>query len=178
MGLGPVGELTPERLRSVFASALRRYALAIEEDGRAGGIAFSSLLIGTDGGAFAGVTDSIHAIVRATVDVNRALKDAQPSDRIWIDKIEFIELYEDIATRAARAVQELPAALGAEFGSEVEFGCARRLDTPPGRGAASFDRRTLTPAAGGSGSQSARRRPTGRAQARRRTPPPRCNSPC
>ena len=55
-------------------------------------IAFSSVLIGTDGGAFTGVTDSIQAIVRAAVDVNRALSDAQLADRIWIDRIEFIEL--------------------------------------------------------------------------------------
>jgi len=133
VGLGPVGELTPERLRSVFAPALRRYALAVEEDrAEAAGIAFSSVLIGTDGGAFAGVTDSIHAIVRAAVDVNRALSDARLADRIWIDRIEFIELYEDVAIRAARAVQDLPSVLSAEFGLEVEFDCARQLDTRPG----------------------------------------------
>jgi len=133
VGLGPVGELTPEQLRTVFASALRRYVLAVGEDSaEAAGIAFSSVLIGTDGGAFAGVTDSIHAIVRAAVDVNRALSDARLADRIWIDKIEFIELYEDVAIRAARAVRDLPFTLGAEFGSEVKFGCARQLDTRPG----------------------------------------------
>jgi CHAT domain-containing protein len=133
VGLGPVGDLTPERLRSVFASALRRYALAIDEDrAEAGEIAFSSILIGTDGGALAGVTDSIHAIVHAAVDVNRALSDARLADRIWIDRIEFIELYEDVAIRAARAVQDLPSVLGAEFGSEVKFDCARQLDTRPG----------------------------------------------
>jgi CHAT domain-containing protein len=133
VGLGPVGDLTPERLRSVFAPALRRYALAIEEDRvEAGGIAFSSVLIGTDGGAFAGVTDSIQAIVRSAVDVNRALSDAQLADRIWIDRIEFIELYEDVAIRAARAVQDLPSVLSAEFGSVVKFDCARQLDTRPG----------------------------------------------
>ena len=56
LGLGEVGELTPERLQLVFATGLRRYALRKAEAAKASArIGVSSVLIGTDGGAFAGV---------------------------------------------------------------------------------------------------------------------------
>jgi tetratricopeptide (TPR) repeat protein len=133
VGLGPVGELVPERLRIVLASALRRYALEAAEDGAgAAGIGFASLLVGTDGGGLVGLIDSIHSIVRAAVDVNRALNDARLADRVWIDKIEFVELYEDVAIRAAHIVRDLPSALGAELGATVKFDCARQLATRAG----------------------------------------------
>jgi hypothetical protein len=111
VGLGPVGELTPERLRQVFAKALRRYALASLEDGanadKPRSAAFSALLIGTDGGAFGGLADSINSVIRSAIDANRSLTHSALADRVWIDKIEFVELYEDIAIRAARVVAEL-----------------------------------------------------------------------
>jgi hypothetical protein len=58
VGLGPVGELTPERLRLVFAMALRRHALAVLE-GHQRWTALGCLqhcLVGTDGGG-SGVAD-------------------------------------------------------------------------------------------------------------------------
>jgi tetratricopeptide (TPR) repeat protein len=133
VGLGSVGELTPERLRAIFGSALRLYALK-KAEGSTGPttVRFSSVLVGTDGGAFAGVTDSIHSIVRAALDVNKALSDARLAERVWLDKIEFVELYEDVAIRAARVVQEMPTALAVELGSDVRLVCANKLDTRPG----------------------------------------------
>jgi CHAT domain len=133
VGLGEVGELTPERLQLVFATGLRRYALRMAEAEKAPArIGVSSVLIGTDGGAFSGVTDSIHAIIRAVVGVNRALVDAQLADRIWIGEVEFVELYEDIAIRSVQVIQDLTSILAADLRNDFALSCVRRLDARPG----------------------------------------------
>jgi CHAT domain-containing protein len=136
IGLGPVGELTPERLRVAFAMALRRYALRVAESGKdADGCrsaAFSTLLVGTDGGAFGGIADSIYAIIRGAVDANRSLTETGLANRVRIDRIEFVELYEDVAIRAAHVVDELPGPLAQELKPGEKIKGARRLDTRPG----------------------------------------------
>lgn len=136
IGLGPVGELTPERLRIVFARALRRYVLTVAEKWSGGATprsgAFSTVLVGTDGGAFGGVSDSIHAVVRAAIDVNRSLAETRLDKRVRIDRIEFIELYEDIAIRAAHTVAQLPGPISQELGQAEAIAGARRLSTRAG----------------------------------------------
>jgi hypothetical protein len=136
IGLGPVGELTPERLRLVFATALRHYVLAVAEDRTNGherrSAAFSTVLVGTDGGAFGGITDSMHAIILGAVDANRSVSESGLVDRVWIDKIEFVELYEDIAIRAMHVVEELPGALAQELDPSEKIERARRLETRAG----------------------------------------------
>ena len=136
VGLGPVGELTPERLRLVFAMALRHYALAVVEDGTNGdgchSAAFSTVLVGSDGAAFGGITDSIHSVIRGAVDANRSLSEAGLADRVRIDKIEFVELYEDVAIRAAHVVDELPGALAQELKPGETIERTRRLETRAG----------------------------------------------
>lgn len=63
IGLGPVGELTAEGLRHVFAMALSRYALTVSESNiggatpRSGALPFSTLLIGAEAGALLGVRE-------------------------------------------------------------------------------------------------------------------------
>ena len=121
LGLGSVGELTPKRLREMLAEALRKYALRLSQGPHAKdpprpmAANFSSVLIGTDGGAFGSVPDSVHAIVGAALDANRALRDARLFDEVRIDEIEFIELFEDVAIRAAQVVAALPGRLEQEF---------------------------------------------------------------
>jgi CHAT domain-containing protein len=128
IGLGNVGELTPERLRSGVAMALRRYALSIlehppEDDTAQGPLsaAFSSVLIGTDGGALGAVPDFIHAIVRGALDANRSLRDADLESQVRVDRIEFIELYEDMAIRAAHVVARLPGTLASELKADEKL---------------------------------------------------------
>ena len=135
VGLGPVGELTPERLRLVFAHALRRYAVSVLENGSGSGplsAGFSTVLVGTDGGAFGGIDDSIHAVVRAALDANRSLAENKLATRVRIDRIEFIELYEDIAIRAAHTVGRLPGPIAQELEKSETITGARRLDTRAG----------------------------------------------
>jgi len=136
IGLGPVGELTPERLRLVFAMALRRYALDVVEDGSGGegrrSAAVSTVLVGTDGGGFGGIADSIHSIVRGAVDANRSLSEAGLANRVLVDRIEFVELYEDIAIRAAHVIRELPGPIAQELEAAERIAGAPRLDTRTG----------------------------------------------
>ncbi len=129
IGLGPVGDLTSERLRLVFAKALRRFALAVlenetsESESKSRSAAFSALLVGTDGGALGGISDSIHAIVRGAIAANRSLAETGLADRVFIDKIEFVELYEDVAIQAAHIVDDLPRTLAQELkaGEHIEL---------------------------------------------------------
>src|ERR1044071_2446001 len=99
VGLGKVGELTAKHLRQTVSKALRRYAfLRYESRAKTEELPvpanFSSLLVGSDGGALGSLSDFIHAIVRAALDANRALRDAGIFDKVRIEEIEFVELYE------------------------------------------------------------------------------------
>ncbi len=122
VGLGDVGDLTAEQLRLTFAIALRQYALKVAEDpavpvtnGGYRSAAFSTLLVGTDGNGAGTLTDSIYAILRAALDVNRSLDDAKLFDAVRIDRIEFVELYEDVASRAGHVIDDLPGPLSREL---------------------------------------------------------------
>jgi hypothetical protein len=77
--------------------------------------AFSTLLVGTDGNGAGTLTDSIYAILRAAVDANRSLNDANLFDAVRIDRIEFVELCEDVASRAGHVIADLPGPLGREL---------------------------------------------------------------
>jgi hypothetical protein len=121
VGLGKIGELTSDRLRRTFATALRRYALAVLESAPTGATlprsaAFSCVLVGTDGGALGVVADSIHAILRSALDANRALRESGLLGQVRIDAVEFVEFYEDVAIRAAQFVAALPGPLEQELG--------------------------------------------------------------
>ncbi len=112
VGLGQVGEISPGILTSCVRDALLDYALKVAQwpDQRFGPIGGSrsvkitSLLVATGAGGMT-VRDSVCAILRGAVAVNRKLVDARMEDRVVIDQIEFLELYEDIAISAAEALK-------------------------------------------------------------------------
>jgi tetratricopeptide (TPR) repeat protein len=137
VGLGDVGELTPQRLRETFAVALKEYALDVAQDPPQPGrpfrsAAFSTLLVGTDGGSSGTLADSILAILRAAIDTNRALRNARLLDKVRIDAVEFIELFEDTATRAAHVIADLPGALERELEPEEKLTGSRMIEVAPG----------------------------------------------
>ncbi|MDQ3196042.1 MAG: CHAT domain-containing protein, partial [Pseudomonadota bacterium] len=145
VGLGQVGELSPGRLASGFASAALSYALQVKEcpDDRFGGAAgvprharITSLLIGT-GAAGIAVRDSIASILRGVAAANRRLDEIGLSSEVWIDEIEFIELYQDIAIGAASALES--TLLDGELSGY--FICPERCicEGPGGRRRALFD---------------------------------------
>jgi CHAT domain-containing protein len=111
IGLGEVGEIGAEKIRRGIAAAVLRYALvrlrnANPESDRLS-LGISSLLLGTYGGNALSVRDSIEAITEGVVQANHALRAQKLWDRVRIEAIEFIELYEDLAIQAAHELIEL-----------------------------------------------------------------------
>ena len=116
VGLGEVGELTPGLLEAGVRGALLDHALQIaqwpdERFGPAGGprrASVSCLLVGTGAGALS-VRDSVEAIVRAAIAANARLQETALDGRVWIDRIEFVELFADVAIGAAESLQAVLA---------------------------------------------------------------------
>ena len=135
IGLGTVGDLSPGALASTFANAATTYALARVEEKRARhkaattiisddlclNISLTSLLIGS-GEAGLSVADSLQAMLRGVRQANLRLQGLNqakqtvagsfksPTDRsitAFIDKIDFVELWEDRSIRAAKALLRL-----------------------------------------------------------------------
>ncbi|MDR4496265.1 MAG: CHAT domain-containing protein, partial [Nitrospirales bacterium] len=134
VGLGMVGELTPGGLTSTLADALTHYALTCLEAERKRRLVFpedrpgdqvltipvTTLLIGTNGGGMT-LPDSLQSILRGVLQAKRRLKflessetgnsdGAEPFDpslKVLIDSVEIVELYQDRAILAAKALLEL-----------------------------------------------------------------------
>jgi len=112
VGLGQVGEISPNLLTSCVHDALLDYALKVsqwpdERFGPMGGsrsVRITSLLVATGAGGMS-IRDSVCAILRGAVAVNRKLVDARMEDRVVIDRIEFLDLFEDVAITAAEALE-------------------------------------------------------------------------
>jgi tetratricopeptide (TPR) repeat protein len=136
IGLGELGALTPQTLASLFAKAAVRFAVSAAETQAARGIvrpvAMSTLLIGADSGGSISIADSIRSIVRGVLDANRRLRAARLPHHVRIDHIEFVELYEEIAVKAAHVVGDLETALQNELTRSEEIAAKARLDAKPG----------------------------------------------
>ncbi len=112
VGLGQVGELTPGLLEAGVRAALLDYALQVahwpdERFGAAGSprdASLSCLLVGSGDGGF-GVRDAIEAILRGAVAANQRLVASELDGCVSITRIEFLEIYEDIAIAACEALQ-------------------------------------------------------------------------
>jgi pimeloyl-ACP methyl ester carboxylesterase len=115
IGLGEVGEITPEKVRNGVLRAALRYALTIMDEPMRNGestqhwrsAAFSALLLGTYGGQALGVEASVSAIVQGALQANRELRALGLWDRVRVDEVELIELYADVALQAMRAAWNL-----------------------------------------------------------------------
>ena len=113
IGLGEMGEITAEKVRAGVTSAALRNALIVLNDAgpsKEGGwisAGFSSLLLATYSSGQVSVQASVNALIQGALLANKALKAQGLWDRVRIDAIEIIELYEDIATQAINAVARL-----------------------------------------------------------------------
>lgn len=119
VGLGEVGEITPEKVRNGVARAALRYALTVmdeqplksnRDDAKPKhwrSAAFSALLLGTYGGQALGVADAVSAVIQGALQANRELRTLGLWDRVRVDEVELIELYADVALQAMRAAWDL-----------------------------------------------------------------------
>ena len=130
IGLGEVGALSPEILTRGMMMAALRHAMARLESGVQPAdernyisAAFSSVLIGTNGGHALSVESSVAAIVKGAVLANRVLRDQNLWKQVRIDEVQFVELYEDIAAHIAQIVRDLrddPLSIGLEEAEVIE----------------------------------------------------------
>lgn len=125
IGLGDVGEIKPALVRNGISNAVLRYAMAVlnetrnkrdttaASDGGGGteqswvSAAFSTLLLGTFGGNALSIEASLTAIVQGVLRVNESLQSQGLWDKVRVDEVEVVELYEDVALQAARAASYL-----------------------------------------------------------------------
>ena len=116
IGLGQVGQLSPSQIEAGVRDGLLAYALHIAQwpDGRFGppgklrSAALSCLLVGSGAGGGT-VSDSVEAILRGALAAAGRLAEAGLDDRVVVDRIEFLELYQDIAISAAGALERVLA---------------------------------------------------------------------
>jgi pimeloyl-ACP methyl ester carboxylesterase len=114
VGLGQVGQLTTGLLHTGVSSALLDYALQVSQwpDGRFGdsdsprNASVTCLLVGTSAGGIS-IGNSVEAILRGAVDANEQLMRADLDNLVTIDRVEFLELYEDMALAAAGAMRSI-----------------------------------------------------------------------
>lgn len=125
IGLGEVGEIRSDVVRQGITTAALRYALAeAQRPARPGekgvrSAALSTLLIGTYGGRALTVSESVEAILTGVVNANHILQAQGMWDKVRIDKVELVEIYEDVAIQAIHAVYRLREAPPADFGDQV-----------------------------------------------------------
>ncbi len=129
IGLGEIGALTPQKLRRGVMEAALRYALLVADDAQAEGLptwrsaAFSTLLLGTQSAGTFGTDTCVISIVEGVIEANRTLRAQGLWDRVRIDALEFVELYENVAVEALHAAvrfdSRLPAYLEEEGGIDV-----------------------------------------------------------
>jgi hypothetical protein len=121
IGFGEVGQISPALVREGVAQAVLRYALSVAEPAGSGAAgswrsaAFSAVLLGTGGGRAISVEESVAAIVEGALQANRALRDQGFWDRVRIDGVEIVELYEAVAIQAAHAARGLAGQLRARL---------------------------------------------------------------
>lgn len=115
VGLGQVGQLSPGLLETGARAAMLEFALQVAQwpDTRFGSAAprsaaLSCLLVGTGAGGMP-ARDALEALLRAAVAVNVRLQQSALDDKVLIDRIEFIELFEDVALSAAAALEQVLA---------------------------------------------------------------------
>lgn len=113
-GLGSVGEISPGRISAGVRRAVLEYAVQVaecaswtpERDGlRRCGV--SALLIGTGAGTGIDVDDSLRAVVRGVSEAIDALGKSPLGDRVTVESLEILELYEHRAICAAEALLRL-----------------------------------------------------------------------
>lgn len=108
IGLGEVGKLSPGKLMRAVSRGVRAYAITLVESCALhnptlppAGIA--CLLVGTSAGGIS-LQDSVMAILRGVAHALQSLQEQGLDDRVVIEELEFLELFEDRAIQAVHAL--------------------------------------------------------------------------
>ena len=108
IGLGPLGELSPARLQQAMRHGVLEYLRHLHEGGYVPNrsVGLSCLLVGSGSGGIA-MEDALSALLRGAHDANTALEGEPGHIPLYLDAIEFVELYLDRAVQAAKQLQQL-----------------------------------------------------------------------
>jgi CHAT domain-containing protein/pimeloyl-ACP methyl ester carboxylesterase len=114
IGLGAVGSLSLGGLTRAIDHGSRAYAITLAEAHARGDDLpstyypgkVSSVLIGAGAGGLP-VNDAVLAILRGVARANQSLEESGYAERVRIEEVEFVELYEDRAIQAAHALTRL-----------------------------------------------------------------------
>lgn len=132
VGLGAVGELTPGALENTVSRGIRTYATSqVDERGEActPHTGISVLLVGTNDAGLS-VATSIAAILRG---IDKGLENLEKhglGNRLMLEEVELIELYEDIAIHAAHALED--ASKDTELTRRFDFDGKMQVDRKRG----------------------------------------------
>lgn len=155
-GLGRFGDLTPGQLRKTVNRAVLRYALTLRRRAAEDDIApedmapinLTTLVIGHKGANMT-VQQSVQSILEAVADANLTLKETP------IANLEFVELFEDTAFRAASALnsagQTGPMASQFEFARQIKSGDGALLRIDYGLESSAWQRITVARCEGDDG---------------------------
>lgn len=108
VGLGEVGELAPGILESAVSRGIRSYAASLADchvSAREPQRGISVLLVGTNG-AGVSVATAVAAILRGIDKALQNLEKHHLGDRLALEEIELVEIYQDRAIQAAHALQD------------------------------------------------------------------------
>lgn len=108
IGLGEVGKLSPGKLMRAVSRGVRSYVITIAEnctvaDDLPKRTGVAALLVGTNAGGVP-VEDSVKAILRGVDHALQTLQEQRLDEKVLIDELEFVELYEDRAIHAVHAL--------------------------------------------------------------------------
>ncbi len=128
VGLGEFGKLTSEKVaETVRAGVLRLLLHAGDCDSEGAGFArkaggpleikLSSVLLGFNSTTHISVDESVAAVVRGVCEANRQFSDnaGAPGAAARVAALEFIEVFQDAAITAARAVANLPVTMAKDL---------------------------------------------------------------
>lgn len=133
IGLGELGELTATALADAVRNGVLRYLLQIID--RQGGqlasgslpreVGLTTLFLGHNSTTNISIDDSVQSVVRGVLAANRQFADSMDVD-LRVTRLEFIELYLDVATSGAYAIRALATRMAGEART-----LGARLDAAP-----------------------------------------------
>lgn len=133
IGLGELGELTTANLSEAVRNGVLRYLMQwVDREGdlrtdrgEATELGLATLLLGYNSTTHISIEDSVGAIARGVMVANRQFAETMEIP-LRVGRLEFIEIYQDVAISAAYAVRDLGNRLAKEAES---LGC--RIDAAP-----------------------------------------------
>lgn len=114
VGLGSFGELKAAKLAAAVRQGVLRYLLQLHDRSlkrdQPKSVGITSVLLGYNSTTHISIEDSVAIVTGAVMEANRDFANASGAP-LFVGHIEFVELFEDVAISAAKAVREIGSRL-------------------------------------------------------------------